>query len=75
MLEVRARLLARQLRNRNMNAQDEQVLQQEITRRMAFRRPPMLRGPWYEYSRERGCVNQYLVIALVSAALAAVLVF
>ena len=52
---------------------NEQQLQQEITRRMAFRRPPMLRGPWYEYSRERGCVKQYLVIALLAVALVAVL--
>jgi hypothetical protein len=54
---------------------DEQVLQQEITRRMAFRRPPMIQGPWYQYSRERGCVKQYLVIALMSISLAAVFIF
>ncbi len=52
---------------------DEQQLQQEISRRIAFRRPTMIQGPWYEYSRERGCVHQYIVIALLAVALLAVI--
>jgi hypothetical protein len=71
MLEVRARLLARA--TVGVTQMDEQLLQQEITRRMAFRRPPMIQGPWYQYSRERGCVSQYLVIALLAVTLVAVL--
>jgi hypothetical protein len=52
---------------------NEQQIQDGITRRMAFRRPPMLQGPWYEYSRERGCVCQYAAMAILAAALALVL--
>jgi hypothetical protein len=52
---------------------NEQLLQHEITRRIALRRPTMIQGPWYEYSRERGCVSQYLALFLAALALVAVL--